>query len=98
MLLVRGADPAMRDDGQRLAADFATQGSHLEKLLRLPKGSEDAGEVLQAALQDSQDERLLALKEEGNAAFKKKKYEAALLNYRQALVIVASGQVVDRSV
>jgi tetratricopeptide (TPR) repeat protein len=53
MLLLRGANPGMRDDGQRLAADFATQGSALEKLLRLPQGSQDAGKALHAALQVS---------------------------------------------
>ena len=50
LLLARGADPEIQDTGGRIAADMTTQGSKLEQLLRLPKGSPDAGEVLQAAV------------------------------------------------
>ena len=51
LLLTRGADPEIEDTGGRLAADMVTPGSKLEELLRLPKGSPDAGPVLRAAFQ-----------------------------------------------
>lgn len=51
LLLARGADPGIEDTGGRIAADMVTPGTKLEELLRLPKGSPDAGLVLQDAVQ-----------------------------------------------